>query len=199
MHRLILASRNRHKTSEFIEILGKGFEVRDLTDRSELPPIAETGATYEANAILKAVETTMVVPGLIVADDSGLEVDALQGAPGIYSARYAGPNATDAENISKLLNQLSQTGTFEYRARFRCWLALAREGKLLGTFEGMVEGTIVRESRGETGFGYDPIFQPLGCDRTFAELTSAEKNRISHRGRAIRLLREALVESKQTG
>jgi XTP/dITP diphosphohydrolase len=193
MHQLLLATRNSHKTREFAEILGDAFDVRDLTDAPELPAIEETGLTFEANAILKAVETSTCFPGLVVADDSGLEVDALGGAPGIYSARYAGENATDAENVAKLLEALARHSPGPYSARFRCSLALAREGTLLEIFHGEIEGTIVDPPRGGEGFGYDPVFQPLGWDRTFGELPAGEKNRISHRARAIQSLSRALL------
>lgn len=192
MHQFLLATRNPHKTWEFAEILGDAFDVRDLTDAPEVPAVEETGFTFEANAILKAVETSKHVPGMVVADDSGLEVDALQGAPGIYSARYAGAGATDAENVAKLLAELSRHPSGPHSARFRCSLALAREGTLLETFLGVVEGTIADAPRGVGGFGYDPVFQPAGLTRTFAELAAAEKNRISHRASAIRRLRAAL-------
>jgi XTP/dITP diphosphohydrolase len=188
MHQLLLATRNAHKTREFAEILGDGFEIRDLADAAELPAVEETGLTFEANAILKAVETSKHFEELVVADDSGLEVDALQGAPGIYSARYAGKHATDATNVAKLLAELTRCGPAPYAARFRCSLALARHGKVLRTFEGVSEGTIAGARRGSAGFGYDPVFQPQGFERTFAELSSVEKNRISHRAQAIRLL-----------
>jgi XTP/dITP diphosphohydrolase len=194
VHRLIVATRNSQKTREFAEILGHGFDVRDLKDRRDIPVVAETGRTFEMNAILKAVEASKVCSGLIVADDSGLEVDALNGAPGIYSARYAGDNATDAENIGKLLDELEKRAVRTYSARFRCWLALAREGNLLTTVEGVVEGTIMSRPRGLDGFGYDPVFQASGFDKTFAELSPAEKNRISHRARAIHLLRRTLLD-----
>lgn len=193
MHQLLLATRNTHKTREFAEILGDGFEVRDLADVAELPAVEETGLTFEANAILKAVETSKHFEGLVVADDSGLEVDALQGAPGIYSARYAGEHATDAANVAKLLAELTRHDSAPYSARFRCSLALAQGGKVLGTFDGVVEGTIVGEPRGLAGFGYDPVFQPHGFDQTFGELSASDKNRISHRAQAIRSLRDALL------
>ena len=193
MHQLLLATRNSHKTREFTEILGDGFDVRDLTGVADLPAIAETGATFEANAILKALETSKQFQEHIVADDSGLEVDALQGAPGILSARYAGEHATDAANIAKLLMELARRHPPPYPARFRCSLALVRQGKILRTFDGVVEGTIVETPRGRAGFGYDPVFQPLGFGQTFGELSAAEKNRISHRARAIRQLRVALL------
>jgi XTP/dITP diphosphohydrolase len=194
MHELLLATRNSHKTQEFAEILGEGFVVRDLAEVTALPPIEETGLTLEANAILKAVETSKHFPELVVADDSGLEVDALGGAPGIYSARYAGEHATDEERIEKLLAELAKNSaaTEAPAARFRCALALARGGTEVGTFEGVVEGIIVSEPRGTGGFGYDPIFQPNGFAQTFGELGAAEKNTISHRARAIRSLLAAL-------
>jgi XTP/dITP diphosphohydrolase len=193
VHRLLLATRNSHKTREFAEILGDGFEVRDLTNVAELPAIAETGLTFEANAILKAVETSKHFQDLVVADDSGLQVDALEGAPGIYSARFAGEHATDAANVAKLLAELIRYDPGPHSARFRCSLALAQGGNLLNTFDGVVEGIIVEVPRGRAGFGYDPVFQPQGFDQTFAELSPIEKNRISHRARAIWSLRAALL------
>jgi XTP/dITP diphosphohydrolase len=188
MHQLLLATRNSHKTREFAEILSDGFEIRDLADAAELPAVEETGLTFEANAILKAVEISKRFEELVVADDSGLEVDALRGAPGIYSARYAGEHATDAANIAKLLADLTRCGPGPHAARFRCSLALAQGGEILQTFEGVSEGTIVGARRGSAGFGYDPVFQPHGFKRTFAELSPVEKNRISHRAQAIRSL-----------
>ena len=194
MQHLLLATRNSHKTQEFAEILGEGFVVRDLAGSAEVPPIEETGLTFEANAILKAGETSKHFRGLVVADDSGLEVDALDGAPGIYSARYAGEHATNEERIAKLLAELATSPAVSEApsARFRCALALAQGGTVLGTFEGVVEGKIVSRPRGTGGFGYDPIFQPDGFAQTFGELGAAEKNRISHRARAIRSLLAAL-------
>ena len=193
MHQLLLATCNSHKTREFAEILGDRSEIRDLAHLTELPAVEETGLTFEANAILKAVEISKQFEELVVADDSGLEVDALQGAPGIYSARYAGEHATDAANVAKLLAALAQQNPGPRPARFRCSLALARGGEVLATFGGVVEGTIVEAPRGKAGFGYDPVFQPLGFDQTFGELSASDKNRISHRAEAIRLLRAALL------
>lgn len=194
MHQLLLATRNSHKTREFSETLGAGFVVRDLSGEWEAPAIEETGATFAENAILKAIAISKQFAGLVVADDSGLEVDALHGAPGVYSARYAGRDATDSENIVRLFLELRKCADERpFAARFRCVLALARSGEMLGTFEGAVEGTIVDPPRGAAGFGYDPVFQPAGLNQTFAELSSAEKNRISHRARAIRLLRADLL------
>jgi len=194
MQQLLLATRNAHKTREIQEILGRKFEVRDLCTHPEVPETPESGKTFEENAILKAIAVSKKLPDLVIADDSGLEVDALGGAPGILSARYAGENANDKQNIDKLLRELAQTGTKpnQRSARFRCVLALAREGHVLATFAGNIEGKIVDLPRGEGGFGYDPIFLPDGFGKTFAELPVATKNRISHRAKAIAGLREAL-------
>ncbi|MEN3370250.1 MAG: XTP/dITP diphosphohydrolase [Verrucomicrobiota bacterium] len=193
MKRLLLATRNPHKTREFAEILGDEFVVRDLSEALDLPIVEETGATFEENAILKAVAISKHFPGLIVGDDSGLEVDALNGAPGIFSARYAGEGATNAEKIAKVLGQLVSSDAGSRAARFRCVLVPARRGKVLRIFEGAVEGIIVAAPRGSAGFGYDPIFQPRGYDRTFGELSASEKNRMSHRAHAIQAMRAALI------
>jgi len=192
VHRLLIATRNEHKAREFSEILGVGFEVRDLANTSEVPQTEETGRSFEENATLKAVEASQYFPELVIADDSGLEVDALQGAPGIFSARYAGEHATDAENIAKLRLELERYDP-PHTARFRCCLALAQEGKVLRVFNGVVEGVIVDEPRGTAGFGYDPVFQPLGFEKTFGELPPEAKNRMSHRANAIRALQNALL------
>jgi len=201
MVRLLLATRNAHKTREFAEILGKDFEVRDLSSIRDAPEIKETGGSFEENAILKALSVSPLRSasgGLVVADDSGLEVDALNGAPGIYSARYAGEKASDEANVDKVLRALSRQNVpaSKRTARFRCVIALVREGKLLGTFEGTVDGVIVDLARGRNGFGYDPIFMPNGFDRTFAELPLKIKNRISHRAKAIASLSEALRSNR---
>jgi XTP/dITP diphosphohydrolase len=194
MRHLLLATHNAHKTREFSEILGADFVVRDLSGEPEAPAIEETGQTFAENAILKAVAISKRFPALVVGDDSGLEVDLLAGAPGIYSARYAGAGATDRNNIERLLSELCPFRDRDsWSARFRCVLALAREGKLLETCEGVTEGIIVAPPRGEGGFGYDPVFQPEGLTETFGELRATEKNRISHRARAIGQLRIALT------
>ena len=193
MRHLLLATHNAHKAREFAEILGAEFALRDLSSEAELPVVEETGETFAENAILKAVAISKLVSDLVVADDSGLEVDALHGAPGVFSARYAGASATDQENIARLLSALRAISKNELpTARFRRVLALATDGEILGTFEGAIEGVIVDSPRGGSGFGYDPVFQPNGCAKTFAELSAAEKNQMSHRARAIRLLHAAL-------
>ena len=201
MVRLLLATRNAHKTREFADILGDEFEVSDLSKVANVSAIKETGRTFAENAILKAVDASQLRSasgGLVVADDSGLEVDALHGAPGIYSARYAGENASDEANVEKLLRALSRQNVpaSKRTARFRCVIALARAGKLLGTFEGTVDGVIVDLARGRNGFGYDPIFVPNGFGKTFAELPAEIKNKISHRAKAIASLPEALRSNR---
>ena len=200
MQRLVLATRNARKTHEFGQILGNEFEISDLSSAASVPDIRETGRTFEENAILKAVAVSRDRHVqdrhlLVAADDSGLEVDALGGAPGIYSARYAGENATDKENIDKLLYELARVNAHGSKrsARFRCAIALARGGKLLRTFRGIVEGMIADLPQGSHGFGYDPVFVPKGFDKTFGELPAQLKNQISHRARAICALRAGLA------
>ena len=195
---LIVATRNAHKTREIQRILGPTFTVNDLSEHPKIPDTRETGKSFGENAILKAVGASRHLPGLIVADDSGLEVDPLGGAPGIFSARYAGENATDKQNIDKLLVELARTGAKETKrsARFRCVITLVRQGELLETFEGIVEGTIVERARGSHGFGYDPIFVPHGFEETFAELPPEVKDTISHRAKAIRGLSAKLAALK---
>jgi len=197
---ITIATRNSHKTHEIQEILRSEYEVRDLLGLSGVPDIPETGATFEENAILKAVGVSRYLDGLVLADDSGLEVDELAGAPGVFSARYAGEKAKDSENVQKLLGELANTDRCQHRrARFRCVIAIARAGEVLGTFEGAVEGTIINAPRGSGGFGYDPVFVPDGFEKTFAELPPETKNRISHRARALQavipFLRAALRTS----
>jgi XTP/dITP diphosphohydrolase len=207
---LLLATRNPNKTREFRELLGHAFDVIDLSSFPEIAIPEETGRTFEENANLKAVWTSRcnaspartvrtaqrAVPTFVIADDSGLEVEALGGAPGIFSARYAGENAGDVPNVNKLLRELRKRNiaTEKRSAQFRCVIALAQNGKLLSVFEGFVEGKIVDPPRGSGGFGYDPIFEPKGFDQTFAEMTAESKNQISHRGQAIAALRDALRE-----
>jgi XTP/dITP diphosphohydrolase len=193
---LIVATRNAHKTREIRRILGADFTVSDLSAYPETSETVETGKTFEENAVVKATTASRQLPGLIVADDSGLEVDALGGAPGIHSARYASRNATDKQNIAKLLPELARIEGAKRSARFRCVIALAREGKLLGTFEGVVEGMIVDSPRGRGGFGYDPVFMPRGFGKTFGQLSPSEKDRVSHRARALEKLRVRLANLK---
>ena len=198
MPHLFLATRNPHKAQELGEILGLDFTVEDLSNHNEIGEIVEDGATFAENARLKAVTVSRSLPGFVVGDDSGLEVDSLGGAPGIHSARYAGAGATDARNRQKLLLEIRRGKVFaEHTARFRCVLSLARAGEELASFDGVVEGTIVDADRGAHGFGYDALFQPNGFSRTFAELSAAEKNEISHRAQAATKMRLFLVRSER--
>ena len=180
--KIVVATRNRHKLDEIRAILG----VPDLLsafDFPNVPDVVEDGATFEANAIKKAVALARATGLRALADDSGLEVDALGGAPGVYSARYAGEPANHARNNEKLLHAMA--GRTDRTARFRCVLALAGPDGSVHVVDGRCEGRIIDELRGTEGFGYDPLFVPDGFDKTFAELSSEEKNRISHRGRAL--------------
>lgn len=186
---LVLATRNAHKTEEFAQILGSDFAVTDLRSLPDCPAIDETGDTFEENAMLKAVTASQWISHLVVGDDSGLEVDALGGAPGVYSARYAGEDVTDEENVAKLLAALRDVPAESRQARFRCVLAIARNGAGLTTFIGTVEGTITNVPSGTGGFGYDPVFTPAGFRQTFGELGEATKNQTSHRAKATEQLR----------
>ena len=184
MLRLLIATRNRHKTGELAALLGADFHVEDLTAHPDMPEIDETGVTFLENATIKALAVARHFGGdlLVLADDSGLEVDALGGAPGVRSARFAGAGAGDRENTALLLARLGDTT--ERTARFRCAIAIARDGALAATFEGACQGRILDAPRGCEGFGYDPVFVPEGDTQTFAELPGVVKNRISHRARA---------------
>lgn len=183
--KLLLATRNAHKTKEIARILAGRFIVEDLNTHPAAPEVEETGATFDANAALKACAGSLFFGGWALADDSGLEVDALDGAPGVRSARYAGDTANDAANNELLLKNLYPFQEKERSARFRCVLALARDGQLIATFSGSVEGEIIDARKGSAGFGYDPLFVPQGYDKTFGELPPEVKNQISHRARAL--------------
>jgi XTP/dITP diphosphohydrolase len=191
MRRLLIATKNAHKTSEIRAILGDGWQVEDLTAHPEIPAPDETGSTFVENASIKAIAASLLFPGYVLADDSGLEVADLGGAPGVESARYSGPEATDATNRARLLKELSGA---ESAARFRCVMAVAQEGRVLGTFSGSVEGRIISRERGTGGFGYDPLFIPDGFTQTFGEIPSEIKNGLSHRARALALAREFLIK-----
>jgi XTP/dITP diphosphohydrolase len=185
--RLVLATRNQHKVREISELLsGTGVVVLSFHDFPDLPDVEEDGATLEANAVKKAATIASVTGLPALADDTGLEVDALDGAPGVVSARYAGPGATYEDNNRKLLRALAGVPPSRRTASFRCVVALAVPGSAVRTIEGRTEGVILEEPRGGRGFGYDPIFLPNGHDRTYAEMDAAEKNAVSHRGKAVR-------------
>jgi XTP/dITP diphosphohydrolase len=191
---LLVATGNFHKTGEIRAILGPGFAVTDLAAHPEITPAEESGATFSENAALKAVGASLLFDGLVIADDSGLEVDALGGAPGVLSARYSGIDATDATNRAKLLVELGKTAAAPRRARFHCVIALARDGGVVATFDGAVEGRIIEEERGAGGFGYDPLFVPDGYEQTFGEIPAHVKNSLSHRARALAKLAAFLAD-----
>jgi XTP/dITP diphosphohydrolase len=192
--RLVLATANPDKVAEIAAILG---DAVDLQPRpADLGDVVEDADTLEGNARLKAVAVCDATGVGAVADDTGLEVDALEGAPGVYTARFAGEDATYADNVAKMLAELDGVPEAERGARFRT-VALARfpDGSEV-VAEGVVDGTIATEARGEGGFGYDPLFIPAeGDGRTFAEMTADEKHAVSHRGRAFRALAKLLAES----
>ncbi len=188
---LLFATNNAHKLEEVKAILGHNFEILSLADKGIVEDVPETAPTFAGNALLKA-RTISEKYGLdCMADDSGLEVEALNGEPGIYSARYAGELKNDEANLQKVLVKLSEKTNRE--ARFVTVVALVRNG-LDYVFEGEVKGQIIREKRGVNGFGYDPIFVPEGFEKTFAELSSEEKNAISHRSRAVAKLSAFLAD-----
>jgi len=181
---LVIATRNKNKLREFREILKDlQFEIRSLEDFGPIPEAIEDGSTFEENAYKKAIHTAKVLGLPALADDSGLVVDALNGEPGVYSARYAGENATDAENCRKLINALQ--GIENRRAHFQCVLSIAVPSGPALTYEGKCDGIIIDEKRGNNGFGYDPVFYFAKFGKTFAELSNEEKNAVSHRGRAM--------------
>lgn len=177
---IVAATGNQHKLAEYTRLMqGQDIEVKSLNDYPNYTEPEENGTSFTENASIKAAAASEYCSVPAFADDSGLEVEALDGRPGIYSSRYA-PN--DSERIARLLREME--GKENRRARFVCVIAIAANGEVIETFEGEVTGTILNAPRGENGFGYDPIFQPDGFDKSFAELTSEEKNRISHRAAA---------------
>ena len=195
MRRLLIATKNSHKTAEIRAILGDAWEVVDLTQFPDIPAPDETGATFEDNAKIKAEAAARVFPGLVLSDDSGLEVDALAGAPGVDSAVYAGTHGDNAANRERLKRELMAANSpLPWSARFRCVMALAENGKALATFDGHVEGQVIAEERGGGGFGYDSMFVPDNFDQTFGELPPATKNTLSHRARALAKVVEHLKE-----
>ena len=181
--RLVLATRNAHKVRELAALMAP-HAIEPLPDDVQLPP--ETGTTFAENAFGKARAAAAATGRAAIADDSGIEAADLGGAPGVYSARYAGVHATYAERMARLLGEIEAAGGTDRRARFVCVIAVAdpSDGKV-ETFEGVCEGRIAREPRGTGGFGYDPLFIPDGYDRTFGELPVEVKHTLSHRARAL--------------
>ena len=190
---LVIGTHNRKKCAEIAAILaGPGLRLRTLDEFPAAPDPVEDGATFEANAVKKATELADALGLPVAADDSGLEVDALGGRPGVLSARYGGEHGNDPRNIERVLRELRGVPPERRAARFHTVAALAEPGRLLGTVEGVLEGRIADEPRGSNGFGSDPVFIVPALGKTCAELSREEKNRISHRGDAFRRLRAAL-------
>lgn len=189
VRKLVFATNNKHKLKEAREIIGDGFEIVSLAEIGCHDDIPETAETLEGNALIKAMWIKDKYGYDCFADDTGLMVDALGGAPGVYSARYAGENCTFQDNVNKLLAEME--GKENRKASFSTVVALLLDGKTY-TFEGRVDGSISAEAHGTEGFGYDPVFVPEETGVSFAEMSSEEKNAISHRGRAMRKLAEFL-------
>jgi XTP/dITP diphosphohydrolase len=195
MKQLIVASGNAHKVEEFDGLLqASGFEVFSAKICGGMPDVLEDGDTFGANARIKALALRAIAPkeAWIVSDDSGLEVDALGGAPGIYSARYAGEDASDLRNLNKLLLELEKQAAAKRSARFRCVLCLIDPSGREQFFDGACEGTIAKAPAGTKGFGYDPVFVPKGHRVSFAELGEATKSKLSHRALAVLAMRHCL-------
>ncbi|HEV3272642.1 MAG TPA: RdgB/HAM1 family non-canonical purine NTP pyrophosphatase [Candidatus Methylacidiphilales bacterium] len=189
---LCIATRNTNKAREMAPALAPFLEVKcsaDYPEMAGLDEIEETGDTFLANATLKAVATSQIITDYVLADDSGLECDALNGAPGVFSARYGGIPSSPEKNMAKLLQELDRVGAKtpqQRRARFRCVLVLAKEGEVIESFDGACEGMIAPAPKGTNGFGYDPLFIPEGYARTFGQLTDKTKMNLSHRGLALK-------------
>jgi len=198
--KIVLATRNKHKVEEIKQIikiyldekLYSNLEILSISDFDGVPEIEEDGKTFEENALKKAREVYKFTGLPSISDDSGIEVDFLNGEPGVFSARYAGESATDEENNRKLLKLLDGVPVERRTARFRCVIAYV-DGEVEKTFEGVVEGKIAFQPRGTGGFGYDPLFIPNGFDLTYAEMPRDLKNKISHRSRAVKKFVEFLI------
>jgi len=198
MKKIVLATANTHKVTEFQRILNEllpGLVLVKATDFPGVPEIEETGSTFAENALIKAKAINEFTNLPALADDSGLVVDALNGAPGVFSARYTGIGASDKANVLKLLSEIKDIEQSLLSARFECAIALVdRSQNLELVVDGQMPGQVIKEIRGENGFGYDPIFVPQGLTKTSAELTDVEKDQISHRGLALRKMSVVLKQ-----
>ena len=184
---MLLASSNPGKLREYNELMENSrIELSLLPRLAELAPFEESAPTFAENAAGKALHYSKFTDQMVLADDSGLVVPALGGEPGVHSSRYAGPNATDADRIQKLLRALEAKDGGDRRARFVCVIAVAQKGRVLAAVSDSAEGVISKEPRGKNGFGYDPVFFFSALGRTYAEISPEEKNRLSHRGKAFR-------------
>lgn len=196
MKKIVVATHNQGKVAEIETMLSKfSIAVESLSAYGDIPEAVEDGKTFQDNAVLKAKHYALYTKEVCLADDSGLEVDALAGAPGVYSARYAGDTATDAENNQKLLFELEGVSSHKRTARFRCALAVVDSGKVLFSADGKIEGIILDAPHGQGGFGYDPLFYVPSLGKTLAEIALADKNSISHRGQALHNLARQLLEA----
>lgn len=200
MTTLLLASSNHGKLREYRDLAATGFagaavELDLLPGFDKLPQFEESAPTFAENAAGKALHYSQFADHAVVADDSGLVVHALSGAPGVHSARYAGPSASDGDRIGKLLSELRASGSADRRARFVCVIAVAERGRMLCVLSAAADGEILEAPRGAGGFGYDPVFYFPPQKRTFAEISPEEKNSCSHRGQAFRKLQEFLASS----
>lgn len=194
---LVIATRNRKKVEEIRRILnGLDAVLYALDDFPGCPEVEEDADTFEGNAAKKARAVAEYTKKPAFADDSGLEVHALGGAPGVYSARYAGKETNDKKNLEKVLKEMEDVEEGKRGGRFVCVISLAFSDGRVETFEGYVEGSIGREPKGFNGFGYDPVFYPKGYDRTFAEMSADEKDKLSHRGMALKKFREHIAALK---
>lgn len=195
---LVLATRNRHKGEELAALLGDmGIRIRTLAEFPDVPDVEEDGITCEANAIKKASEISRATGLTAVADDTGLEVDALGGRPGVYAARYAGPHATYQDNCRKLLQELAGVPRNRRTARFLTVAAIAAPGERVHVTRGVLDGLIAEQASGSHGFGYDPVFYIPELGATLAEITAEQKNRISHRAKAF-LQAKAILRTLQS-
>lgn len=195
--KLVLATKNENKVKEMAQFLAPhDIEVVSLNEFPDLPEIEEGGKTFKDNAVIKATEACMFTGTMALADDSGLEVDCLDGLPGIYSARFAGEDKNDGENNKKLLELMAGTPAEQRTARFKCAMAVATTEGFVYSTEGVCEGVIAEAPRGEGGFGYDPLFYLPEYGKTFAELDLETKNKISHRARALAGVLDIIAEIK---
>jgi XTP/dITP diphosphohydrolase len=192
---ILLATRNTKKLLELKRLLrGIGIKISGLDDFKGLPDVKEDRDTFKGNAIKKSTEISKRADMLVVSDDSGLEVPILNNAPGVRSARYAGALQNDDKNIAKLIKAMKGFRGKDRKACFRCFICLSKAGKVIKVLSGRVDGKIAGQKSGANGFGYDPVFIPRGLDKTFAEMSSREKDRISHRAAALKKAKSAILE-----
>ncbi len=196
MIEIVLASDNAKKLKELKEILaGEDYKLTTKSEEGFTDEVEETGTTFEENSLIKAMATAKATGKIAVADDSGLEVDCLGGAPGVYSSRYGTPGMTDDQKVDFLLENIKKTGEEKPRARFVSVITCVYPTGEYFSVRGVAEGTIIFEKKGEGGFGYDPVFVGEGMDKTFSEISAEEKNALSHRGKALRLFAEKFKEN----